>query len=363
MVQIVAPGPAGMQAEKIGQALGMGIGQNIGMKNQQQQQGQLAKALFGDQAQQFANLPMQEQLKYAQHMQNQLQNEERNKIELYKAMNRPPPGGVTSQPTPPEVSNAIENILQQNQEASADQLRLQMDKAGVPSVYSNPYIENRRQSTKPTFEPESERLEAKRVADLATEIEKNYMTARNEDIRLDRMEQLSEKNDISTPAMMKVLDTVGLPIGILANPETEEYRKLETDFIRDARDIFPGGRITNYEIQSYLKTIPTLMNSKDGRKAIIHNRKLLNEAKKVRYDEYKNIIKENGGKKPPNLSIMLEERIAGKIMEIEDKFKEGIDKSTQKHQQPIRMIDPNGKPVDIPPNMIEKAIKAGAQFQ
>jgi len=221
----------------------------------------------------------------------------------------------------------------------------------------------REKTEKPLFEAEGEKLEAKRVSELATTIEKDFATARNEDVRLDRMEELSKKDEVSTPLMIASLDKIGLPIGILSNPDTEEYRKLETDFIRDARDIFPGGRITNYEIQSYLKTIPTLLNSKEGRAAIIRNRKLLNEAKKVRYKEYKSILKETGGKKPANMSILLEERTADKIMDIEDKFREGIDNVLDKHSQKIKMYSPDGKAYEIPAHLIPQAQQQGLIFQ
>ena len=78
-----------------------------------------------------------------------------------------------------------------------------MDQAQIPPIYSNGYVESRRQETKPTFEPESEKLEAKRVADLATGIEKDYLSAKNENIRLDRMEELSDKEGLSTPLISK----------------------------------------------------------------------------------------------------------------------------------------------------------------
>lgn len=227
-------------------------------------------------------------------------------------------------------------------------------------------LRNRQQeakAAKSAYEPEAEKLEAKRVADLSNQIEKEYISSKQEETRLDRMMNLSEKDELSTPLMVKSLEYFGLPIGVLSNPDTEEYRKLETDFIRDARDVFPGGRITNYEIQSYLKTIPSLLNSKEGRKAVIRNRKLFNDAKKVRYDEYKKIVAENKGKRPQNLGIMIEERTADKIAEIEDEFKNGIEKEIEKFQTPIRMIDPNGQEVLIPPSQIERAVKAGARFQ
>lgn len=215
---------------------------------------------------------------------------------------------------------------------------------------------------KPLFEAESDKLEAKRVSELAENIESEYIAAKNEDLRLDRQIKLDEKGNLSTPSLIKVLDSIGLPIGILGNPDTEEYRKLEADYTRDVSKVFPGGKITNYELMSYLKTIPSLLNSSEGRKAIVRNRKLLNEAKRVRYDEYVKIIKENNGKKPPNLGILLDERTFDKINDIENRFREGIEKESEKFQQPIRMIDPQGNLVDIPPNLIEKAMKAGAKF-
>lgn len=221
----------------------------------------------------------------------------------------------------------------------------------------------REKTEKPLFESEGEKLEAKRVSELATDIEKNYSVARAEDVRLDRMKELSDKGGVSTPAMVKTLDTLGLPIGILANPDTEEYRKLETDFIREARDIFPGGRITNYEIQSYLKTIPGLMNSPEGRDVIIRNRKLLNEAKKVRYDEYKKILKETGGKKPANMGILLEERTADKIIDIEDRFRSGLESSLDKFSPKLKMYGSDGRAYDIPSHMIPQAQQQGLIFR
>ncbi len=213
-----------------------------------------------------------------------------------------------------------------------------------------------------SYEPESEKLEAKRVASLADEVENDYKAAANEDLRLDRMVVLDKEKNVSAPTLIKVLDAFGLPIGILSNPATEEFRKLEADFVRDVSKVFPGGKVTNYELQSYLRTIPGLMNSPEGRKEIIRNRKLMNEAKKVRYDEYKKILKENNGKKPQNLGILLEERTQDKIADIEDRFREGIEKSVDKFQTPLRMYDPQGNPIDVPPKDVDRALKAGAKF-
>jgi len=240
--------------------------------------------------------------------------------------------------------------------------------SGVPE-YSTPAREElrRRQedvkASQTAFEPESEKLEARRVSELATEIEKDFRGAQSENMRLGRSEKLDEKGNLSTPLMVKTLNALGLPIGVLSNPDSEEYVKIEADYLRDVRNVFPGGRVTNYEVQAYLKGIPTLLNTPEGRRAIVRNRRLINEAKILRYDTYKEIIKENNGVKPRNLGILLEERIQDRMNDIQERFIDGITDAGDKFQVPIRMIDPQGRVVNIPPSEIEAALNGGAKFQ
>ena len=216
---------------------------------------------------------------------------------------------------------------------------------------------------KQTFEPTEERLEAERVSSLATEIENDFKASESENIRLDRMEKLQEKGELSTPAMVKTLNTLGIPLAVLSNPDSEEYAKLEADFLRDVRNVFPGGRITNFEIQAYLKTVPGLMNSPEGQEAIIRNRRLFNEAKKARYDAYREILNENDGRKPRNMGVLIDDRIRDKMIDIETRFKDGVQNEIEKFQQPIRMIGPDGRTANIPPNLIESAMNDGFKFQ
>lgn len=78
MVQIVGPSPRAMQLGQIGQAIGQGIGINSQQNQMRSQQGQLAKQLFGNQGNQFANLPVEDQFKAAQFMQNQQASNQQN---------------------------------------------------------------------------------------------------------------------------------------------------------------------------------------------------------------------------------------------------------------------------------------------
>ncbi|MEK6884942.1 MAG: hypothetical protein AABY22_35250, partial [Nanoarchaeota archaeon] len=51
------------------------------------------------------------------------------------------------------------------------------------------------------------------------------------------------------------------PILIKLEPKIEEeFQKIEANFLRNAKQYF-GGRISNYEVEQFLKTIPSLSQS------------------------------------------------------------------------------------------------------
>lgn len=90
-----------------------------------------------------------------------------------------------------------------------------------------------------------------------------------------------------------------------ATPETQEFEKLSAEFVRGAKDVF-GARITDADLNAFMKMVPTLANTDAGKMAIIRNLRLTNEgliAKKKIADQ---VIKANGGRKPYNLEEMVE---------------------------------------------------------
>ena len=54
----------------------------------------------------------------------------------------------------------------------------------------------------------------------------------------------------------------------LASPEVQEWVKIQSRFQNRAKDAF-GSRVTNFDLQSYMKQFPGLLNTKEGRKRII----------------------------------------------------------------------------------------------
>jgi len=106
------------------------------------------------------------------------------------------------------------------------------------------------------------------------------------------------------------------------SPNTEEFEKLSAEFIRDVKQIF-GGRVTNLDLETFLKSIPTLENSDSGKRAIIKNMKLFNRGVEARVKALKDIVQENGGKRPYDLQIQVEERVAPILNRLANGFTAG----------------------------------------
>lgn len=73
----------------------------------------------------------------------------------------------------------------------------------------------------------------------------------------------------------------------LVPKEVERFSKTVNDFLTSAKDIF-GSRVTNYDIAQFKSRLPSLLNSKEGRKEIIHQMKILNQIEQ----NYRNALKQ-----------------------------------------------------------------------
>jgi hypothetical protein len=109
-----------------------------------------------------------------------------------------------------------------------------------------------------------------------------------------RLLQLQALNDeeLIGPGAAKVLETLGIPLGALENPSNELFQKVSQDLLKGLPDSF-GSRILKVEVDNFLRTIPTLSNSPDGRRLITSNMLKLGEMKEVYYNEMRRQQKEN----------------------------------------------------------------------
>ncbi len=110
-----------------------------------------------------------------------------------------PPGGLTGQAVPPEVSQAAEQILQKHPNANSDQLKLEMDKAGIPPIYSNGYVENRRRQNETDAATRQKRVEAgnKRAEKVLDEADESRKTLPAKEASLFALEDAIQEGDMS----------------------------------------------------------------------------------------------------------------------------------------------------------------------
>jgi len=157
------------------------------------------------------------------------------------------------------------------------------------------------------------------------EITDKAKSARQQLHDLDRMEELEKTGKLDTPGYVEFLKRSGLDIPALLNPESEEFQKLAAGFLRDAKSVF-GARVSNYEIEQFLKTIPSLSQSPDGRRRVIANLKYLQRGNLAYAEALKEITRENEGIPPYDLADQIDDRIESKLDKISEKFKADLAK-------------------------------------
>ena len=165
----------------------------------------------------------------------------------------------------------------------------------------------------------------KETKEVRQRIINDYRSAKKNIEDLGRLEELQASGKLDTPGFVEALDRSGFNIPALLNPESNEYNKIVQNFTRDAKNIF-GSRVTNFEIEQFLKTLPNLSMSPQGQQRVISNLKRLERGKKAYYKAYREVLDENKGLPP----LDLEERILDKIEPYMDKISEKFKKDLER---------------------------------
>lgn len=194
------------------------------------------------------------------------------------------------------------------------------------------------------------------------ELEKAKTAAKKNNERLDRMRKLIEKGNLPVALFYKTIKDASdanfkshIPLigpfadliinGVIRNmgsvaeyaqkgffaPDTEEFEKLTQDFTRDAKEVY-GARVTNMELDQFMKMIPSLLQTNRGKEAVIRNMRNFNKAVLARANAMERIIKANGGKRPPNLEILIDEVAKTELDKLADEYVKGIDENSRRSE-------------------------------
>jgi len=109
----------------------------------------------------------------------------------------------------------------------------------------------------------------------------------------------------------------------IGSPADQEFQKLTTTFMNGMKDIF-GGKISDREAALFMDSIPSLSQSKKGKKSILNNMKLTLDTWTYKKKIKDQIKKEHGGHYPSNIEELVEERSAPYTDDLARRFVMGI---------------------------------------
>jgi len=166
------------------------------------------------------------------------------------------------------------------------------------------------------------------------------------DIRLDEMEKLVMGGKLPGPLMAQFAESLeaGIPIpgtrsriglnlkGLLFSPKGQKFDKLVADFSKNAVKFFP--RVTEGQVKLFLKSIPSLAQSDEGKLEVMQTLRLFNGVNKLKFDTAQQLIENNRGFQPPNLQQKVNKIISPQIRKLEEEFKQRAKAAIKKVRQP-----------------------------
>ena len=210
-------------------------------------------------------------------------------------------------------------------------------------------IAARERLQKQKFEHEEEKVVGKENRELRDNIIDSYESARISQANINKLRAVSKES--ATPLTAYVSQLTGIPLDLWASPESEEFKKLIAQRGLNVAKSYGLGRILQIEFENFMKTMPSLLNTKEGRDRIFKTFDYLDNISVQRYKEYKNIIQENKGKVPADLKAELTKRMESAYDKFGDVLLYG--------DELIDVMSPQGEKGKIPKNQLQQAVEEG----
>lgn len=161
--------------------------------------------------------------------------------------------------------------------------------------------------------------------DFRTGVTGELESAESTDNLIDRMVQLSDEQE-STPAFVTLMQKIGVPTSVFGNPSEEEIEKISNEMLKSIPAGWKG-KILQSEFHALMRTVPTLLNSPEGKKIIARNMKLLLVAPaEIKYEAMREVTKQyldNNKKLPADFVERVKEATKSKMAFLKKEFLEG----------------------------------------
>ena len=266
-----------------------------------------------------------------------------------------------SQPIDPEQINIIKKVRSQPGFSDLDELGQYKELTNAGVSKENAAEESKLRGTQLTRKQQGFDNAYKAQQPFIDETTHKYNAFETEmKPRLLQMQNIPDE-DLVSPTAAVFLEELGIPLGALDDPSSELYQKLSQDLLKGLPETY-GSRILKVEVDNFLKTIPTLLNSPEGRRMIASNMLKLGEMKEVYYNEMRKQQKEALDKQeiPKDFQQRVFDQVKPQIDRINNDFvKLSEIKSVPKGEIPF--FNPNGDIEFVPKEHAQWAIENGGR--
>ena len=179
--------------------------------------------------------------------------------------------------------------------------------------------------------------------------------------RLMYLAKEAKNEDLIGPTAAAFLEAMGIPLGALENPNSEAFQKISQDLLKGLPESY-GSRILKVEVDNFLKTIPTLMNSPEGRRMIASNMLKLGEMKEVFYNEMRKQQKDaiESNKMPIDFQQNVFDAVRPQIDRVNREFLK-MSEVTSIPPNTVPFFNPNGEISFVPKDKEQWAIDNGGK--
>jgi hypothetical protein len=199
---------------------------------------------YGEQEKE-AKLAKQEALQKEERLfahQKELQTQ-KDAAALERSKNKAPLGGLGGQPVPQDQIDKIDKFLQENPNATANQIAVGLGKLGVNPAYSKEYVDNARENEKTLAKTGTEHQKALRseTLPLRTEIAKKGLAAKHGIQNKKQLLDIIENGDINDPTYAALAEALPLNLGKrMLSEDTVRYKAGLVEEFGDLKNLFAG---------------------------------------------------------------------------------------------------------------------------
>lgn len=278
------------------------------------------------------------------------------------------PGQETGVQPQADISNTDESLLRQ-----VASFKGQPGKPGILGNMAQAELDRRKEEKKFEEEkrkttPEFKREEAVTKAQASADIKYNQdlqAAHKQHQIKsqaLNRLEELNKKGVTGKP-YEKLLEKFGLVS--LTSEGRREFAAEVKNLITDIRSIL-GSQFSQFEFSTILNAYPSADFSKEANSAIIRNLKEFQDIRNQEFEIANDIKRENKGKIPKDYQAQVNDRLQeyaqSRLPEIKRNTQEIMRDEYRIPPGHILMLAPDGEPLSVPADAIQKYSELGASF-